>query len=832
MAGTEIERRLAAILSADAVGYSRLMAENEAATIRSVQESRALISEVVASYRGRVVDAPGDNVLAEFPAALAAVEAAIEIQNRLHERGSEVPESRRMQFRIGIHLGDVATDGTSLYGDGVNIAARLEGLAEPGGICISGEVHGQVRGRIDTDFEDLGDREVKNIPHPVRVYRLTSAGAKRAAEEGGGGSRGVWIAAAAVIAVLAVAWFFFWAGEMLLEPEIPIAMEPSIAVLPFVNLSADPDNEYFSDGLSEEILNSLAQLRGLKVAARTSSFAVKNRNIDLADVGEQLGVGTLLEGSVRKQGTRVRITAQLINVSDGYHMWSQSYDRELDDVFAVQAEIAKEVARMLRVTLLEADAERMAVPDTQNPMAYDKYLWGLQRASEFSVTSVLEAVDYFRAATELDPDYAKAHAGVTNALALAYTTSAIPAAALVREGARHAERAIELDPGLSEARSGYGAVLQARGQAREAEAAYHSALELNPGNSLAAFFYGNLLIGQHRFEEALALYDQVLERSPLDATLRGNKGWAHDYLGNPEEALASYSRARAIDASNPFGFFGPGLVTAATGELAASVEWFERAAEVDPNDAELFAWAAIIHLSLDDQASATRFAEKAVELNPLNTVSLGARSLAHVFAGEDDRAVEVARRGLLPDVVGRFGNTIVFLRILRNELLASHRIREAIDAYEVAFPTLESASPFRSFHAEFPQHPLGELARAAVDVAHLRQMARDVAGAERLIDLTRAAHERDPYLGYLWLYGPGALQVELALLEGRHEAALEALEALVEGGWSVSWRWEIERNPIYDPVRDHPRYRTIVERLERHVVAQRGATESASRLAR
>ena len=507
-------------------------------------------------------------------------------------------------------------------------------------------------------------------------------------------------------------------------------------------------------------------------------------------------------------------------------MWSQTYDRELDDIFAVQAEIAREVARMLRVTLLEMDSERIAAPDTQNQMAHDKYLWGLQRARQFSVASLLEAVDYFREATELDPDYAKAHACVTTALAQAYTTSAIPADALLSEGARHAERAIELDPGLSEAHSGQGAVLMARGQVREAGAAYRLALELNPGNSLAAFLYGNLLLGQHRFEEALAVFEQALERSPVDATLRGATGWAHDFLGNSEEAMASYSRARAIDASNPFGFYGPGLVTAATGELAASAEWFERAAKVDPNDAELFAWAAIMHLSLDDTASATRAAEKAVELNPLNTLPLAARALAHVFAGEDDRALEVARRGLLPDVVRRHGNTIVFLRILRDELLASDRIPEAIAAYEAAFPTLETASPFRSFHPQFPKDPLGELARAAIDVAHLRQLAGDGAGADRLIELTRAAHARDPYLGDVWLYGPGALQVELPLLEGRHEQALQALEALVEGGWSVSWRWEIERNPIYDPVRDHPRYRTIVEGLERHVAAQRGAIES------
>ena len=321
-------------------------------------------------------------------------------------------------------------------------------------------------------------------------------------------------------------------------------------------------------------------------------------------------------------------------------MWSQTYDRELDDIFAVQAEIAREVARMLRVTLLEMDSERIAAPDTQNQMAHDKYLWGLQRARQFSVASLLEAVDYFREATELDPDYAKAHAGVTTALAQAYTTSAIPADALLSEGARHAERAIELDPGLSEAHSGQGAVLMARGQVREAGAAYRLALELNPGNSLAAFLYGNLLLGQHRFEEALAVFEQALERSPVDATLRGATGWAHDFLGNSEEAMASYSRARAIDASNPFGFYGPGLVTAATGELAASAEWFERAAKVDPNDAELFAWAAIMHLSLDDTASATRAAEKAVELNPLNTLP---RLRAHSRTYSPERTTERSR---------------------------------------------------------------------------------------------------------------------------------------------------------------------------------------------
>ena len=305
-------------------------------------------------------------------------------------------------------------------------------------------------------------------------------------------------------------------------------------------------------------------------------------------------------------------------------------------------------------------------------------------------------------------------------------------------------------------------MLMARGQVREAAAAYRLALKLSPANSLAAFSYGILLLGQHRFEEALAVFDQVLERSPFDATLRGFKGWAHMHLGNPEEALASYSQARAIDASNPFGFYGPGFVTAAIGELAASAEWFERAAKVDPNDAELFAWAAIMHLSLDDTASATRFAAKAVELNPMNTVPLGARALAHVFAGEDDRAVEVARRGLLPDVV-RLRNEAARERSDRGgDRCLRGGLPDARD--RVAVPELPRGVPRSIRWANSPGPP-------STSPTSDRWPGTS-AEAERLIDRTRATHEHDPYLGYLWLYGPGALRVELALVEGRHEAAL------------------------------------------------------------
>jgi len=837
MAGPDIERRLAAILSADAVGYSRLMADDETATIRAVQESRALVSDLAASHRGRVVDAPGDNILVEFPAALAAVEAALQIQEQLRERSADVSESRRMQFRIGIHLGDVATDGSALYGDRVNIAARLEGLAEPGGVCISQEVYGQVRGRIDRDYEDLGDCDVKNIPHPVRAYRIVAPGTATPARPDPVGAarksrpprprwRRTTFAIAATVAVL-----FALQGLELLELDEGMGSDqasvlPSVAVLPFANLSADPANEYFSDGLSEEILNSLAQLKGLNVAARTSSFAFKNQNVDLTKVGAELGVSTVLEGSVRKQGNRVRITAQLIKSADGYHIWSQTYDRELTDVFKIQAEIANDVADMLSVSLLDSEKKRMETPDTEHGEAYDKYLWGLQLARHYSVSGVLEAAGYFRQAVELDPGFAKAHAGLAIGLAKVYAHGgAIQRQTFLDDATPHADRAIELDPGSSESHSARGAVLAAEGRLREAEASYQRALEIQPGSGNAAYLYGNLLLGDDRFREALTLYDRSLSLSPLDAQLIGLKGWAQGILGEDEAAHAAFARARAIDAQNPVGYYSPGVFYATHGQPGSALGWFERAVSIDPQDAELHAWKATVQLALGDPAGATASAEGAMLRQPTNRMSLAVRALVHLDAGERAQALELARRGLEPDTVARFGNTVVVLRIVRDDLLARGQIPEAIDAYLSAFPTLAGDEPFASYASGFPHHPIGELARAAVDLAHLHQLAGDPAAAAQLIGRIRAARKRDPLLGMLWVYGPGAIDVELALLEGRVDPALDALEKLVADGRSTSWRWEIERNPIYDPIRDHPRYRALAKQVARHVEAQRGRSE-------
>ncbi len=331
-------RRLAAILSADVVGYSRLMAEDEAATIRTLTTYRQEITGLVGDHRGRVVDAPGDNVLAEFPTALDAVRCAVQIQRVLAARNADLPPERKMEFRIGVHLGDVAAEGGRIYGDGVNIAARLEGMAEAGGICISGNVYELVRDKVPMRYVDLGEQPVKNLPHPVRVFRVEIPPEVVAPLPGVGSGSRRWAALAGGALLLGVAAVVWWRSTP--SPPLP-SLATAIVVLPFADLSPDGDQEYFADGMTEELIHTLSKIEDLRVVARTSAFAFKGRKVDIREIGDQLGVGAVVEGSVRKAGERLRITAQLVQVSDGFHLWSETYDRRLDDVFLIQDEIAR-----------------------------------------------------------------------------------------------------------------------------------------------------------------------------------------------------------------------------------------------------------------------------------------------------------------------------------------------------------------------------------------------------------------------------------------------------------------------------------------------------------
>jgi TolB-like protein/class 3 adenylate cyclase len=356
MATEDFKRKLTAILSADVKGYSQLMGEDEEATVRTITAHRKVITSVIQKYRGRVVDSPGDNILAEFVSVVDAVQSAVEIQEVVRAKNAELPDERRMEFRIGINLGDVIQEGERIYGDGVNIAARVEGLADPGGICVSGSAYEQIENKLALGYDYIGEHTVKNIVKPIRVYKVPTGPEtlQKVTEEGRPAPGWQRAALAVVIALLVVAGgVAIWKSYRPSTPPtevasvekmaFPLPDKPSIAVLPFDNLSGDPEQEYFSDGLTEEIISALGSVPRLFVIARNSTFTYKGKPVKVQQVAEELGVRYVLEGSVRKAGDKIRISAQLIDALNGHHLWAKRYDRNLSDIFAVQDEITKEI---------------------------------------------------------------------------------------------------------------------------------------------------------------------------------------------------------------------------------------------------------------------------------------------------------------------------------------------------------------------------------------------------------------------------------------------------------------------------------------------------------
>ena len=479
----DVQRRLAAILSADAVGYSRLMAADEQATVRTITACRREIARLIDDHRGRVVDATGDNVLAEFATALDAVESAVEVQQALRTRNADLAVEERMEFRIGVHLGDVVVEGERIYGDGVNIAARLEGLARPGGIIVSGAVHDQVESKLSLGFEDLGRQPLKNIPRSVRVIRILND----APFVGGSRAR---------------------ASQT--------SVRPSIAVLPFADMSPERDQEYFCDGMAEEVINALTQLEGLHVVARTSAFSFKGRDVDVRKIGSELGVRSVLEGSVRKAGDRLRVTAQLINVEDGYQMWSKRFDRTLDDVFAVQDEISASIVDTLESKLVTGPTSS-STKRTTNREAYDLYLRGMTSMWQHTEPAYERAVADFECCLELDPEFAAAHAALSLVCNQMNIYGFWPADRVQVKAEKAALRAVELDGSLAEAHHALANVRtwlhwDWQGAARE----YRRAIELNPGYAYGRSQYvGGYLTPMGQREEALAEIRRAHELDPL-----------------------------------------------------------------------------------------------------------------------------------------------------------------------------------------------------------------------------------------------------------------------------------------------------------------------------
>src|SRR5262245_25272306 len=413
----EFARKLAAILAADIAGYSALMEADEEATVRDLKSHQAVILPMIAKHGGHIIDTAGDGILAEFPSVVNAVECAVSLQKVMAERNALIPPERQMRYRIGVNLGDVIHDEQRVYGDGVNIAARLEAIAEPGGVCISGEAFAQVQRRLQFRFVDIGEHQLKNITDPVRVYRVDTAQPI--------------------------------SGTSPTKPALALPDKPSIAVLPFTNLSGDPDQEFFGDGIAEDILTDLAKLRWLFVIARNSSFTFRGKAVDVRLVSRELGVRYVLEGSVRRAGNRVRVTGQLIDATTGAHVWASRYDRDLADIFAVQDEITAAISSAIGPAIIGAEQQRALRKSAERLDAWEAYHRGAWHLAMGNRERSAIAKDFFQKSVDLDPNFAAAHACLARvATRLAYSCQTIG----LREGARAAERlarqALALDPGL------------------------------------------------------------------------------------------------------------------------------------------------------------------------------------------------------------------------------------------------------------------------------------------------------------------------------------------------------------------------------------------------
>lgn len=484
MAEERVQRRLAAILAADVVGYSRLMELDEAGTLATLKAVRVeLIDPKVSEYSGRIVNTTGDGILIEFPSAVDAVEHAVDIQQALAHRNIGVSELQQFQLRIGINIGDVIIDDGDIFGDGVNVAARLEGLAEPGGISVSGMVYESVRNRLDVVFDDLGEQALKNIANPVRIFRVVAA----AKEDALGSS---------------------------IESEA-MFRRPAVAVLPFENMSGDPEQEYFADGLTEDIITALALWRSFPVIARNSTFAYKGKSPDIRQVGEELGARYVIEGSVRKTGNRVRVTAQLINAENGHHVWAERYDRDLEDIFALQDELTGKIAATIAPELERIEYRRTAGVKLHNLNAWECVTRGNSCLHEFTENGFVRGRELFERAVEFDPNYSMAMIGIAWShiwdLTFAYSNDRDESVAKALEAAR---RAVDADPSESEAHHLMGIALLWGCNHESAILELDRAINLNPNNSSAQVTLGNLLTLVGRPDDGIPHMERGFQLNP------------------------------------------------------------------------------------------------------------------------------------------------------------------------------------------------------------------------------------------------------------------------------------------------------------------------------
>jgi adenylate cyclase len=595
----QLNRKLTAILSADAKGYSRLMGKDDVATVQTLKKCHEIMNAEIKRHRGRVIDSPGDNLLAEFASIVDAVKCALVIQERLSIDAADMPEDQRMLFRIGVNLGDVIVDGQKIYGDGVNIAARLEGLAKAGGICISGSAYDQIQNKLAFGGEYIGEQQVKNIATPIKVYKIWSdpeADGRIVTKRKTTGARRLWQAVAAFLIILVgAAAFYAWQSYQKRElatdttqPQQQAATsssdKPSIAVLPFSNLSDDKEQEYFSDGITNDIITDLSKFRELAVTASNTVFKYKGKSVDVRDVGRDLNVAYVLEGSVQKAADRIRINAQLIDATNGNHVWADRFDRKTADLFKLQDEIIENIVRKLALKINQTERERVFSKQTDDLEAYDYLLKAYHHLYQRKRENTEKAKKFFKKAIELDPNYADAYVGLAN----------------VRR--RDANFGYTEFPDLAY---------------QQAEELVKKAIMLDESNALAHNLLGYIYMRKGEYDLAISEIKYSIELNPNDYRTYRNLAPVLLYSGKPDEALYWYNLSLKYDTHVSSGMFmNIGIANFVLGQYEEALSWLNKSVAKWPNFLGNHIVLAAVHGHMDNLEEARKEAQKVLSIAP------------------------------------------------------------------------------------------------------------------------------------------------------------------------------------------------------------------------
>jgi adenylate cyclase len=560
------------------------MADDEVTTIQTLKEYRGILSACIEERGGRVVDAVGDNLLAAFGSAVDAVQCAVEVQKELKNKNQELPENKRLEFRIGVNIGDVIQDGDRIFGEGVNVAARIEGLADAGGICVSRSTHDQIKNKLNLNFKYLGEHEVKNIKEPVRVYKvLMDTGSP----------------------------------EPLVEKQLKLPDKPSIAVLPFTNMSGDPSQEYFSDGLTEQIINGLCKVPNLFVIAGNSSFAYKGKSVNVQQVGKELGVRYVLEGSVQKAGDRVRITAQLIDTTTGYHLWSENYDRDLSDIFALQDEITIKLINTMQIKLTHGEQARLWGQEFTNIKAFDKQIRGAECFLRTNEKDNKQARLFFKEAINLDKDFAMPYAllGFTHMFDLVFKWSESPLQSF-----------------------------------EEIEKNANKALALNDSLDLAHILLGWNYLFKRQYDEAIKKGERAIELNPNGAEAHLHLAFFHIFSEKTELAIKLLKRAFRLNPIPPTHYYDfLAIAYRNIGEYDKAIELCTKGLSGNPDNLSVNLTLTITYSLLNRTEEAQKAAEEVLRIDPNFSLEYYAMTIPYKHKETGDKFVEALRKAGLPE---------------------------------------------------------------------------------------------------------------------------------------------------------------------------------------